>query len=64
MESIKKEVRIYLSVGLMVLIWWIVLRVTGTPFSINNWEAIKKLPDVISIFWIISFVFTQMAVAH
>jgi hypothetical protein len=58
MESIKKEVLIYLMLGLMLLIWVGVLQATGTPLSIN-WEAIKKLPDVVTIFVIISFVFTK-----
>lgn len=58
MESIKKEVLIYISLSLMLLIWVAVLRVTGTPLSIN-WEAVKKLPDVVTIFVVISFVFTK-----
>src|SRR5260370_32906765 len=58
MESIKKEVLIYLMLGLMLLIWVSVLQATGTPLSIN-WEAIKKLPDVVTIFVILSFVFTR-----
>jgi SMODS-associating 2TM, beta-strand rich effector domain len=58
MESIKKEVLIYFSLGLMLLIWILVLRATGTPLAIN-WEAVKKLPDVVTIFVVISFVFTQ-----
>lgn len=31
---------------------------TGTPLSIN-WEAIRKLPDVVTIFVVISFAFTK-----
>jgi len=58
MESVKKEVLIYMSVGLMLVIWVAVLRFTGTPMSIN-WEAVKKLPDVVTIYVILSFVFTQ-----
>jgi len=58
MESIKKEILIYISLGLMLLIWVGVLRATGTPLSIN-WEAIKKLPDVVTIFVLVSFVFTK-----
>lgn len=58
MESIKKEVLIYLMLGLMLLIWVGVLQVTGTPLAIN-WEAIKKLPDVVTIFVIVSFFFSQ-----
>src|SRR5260370_21096979 len=44
--------------GLMLLIWVGVLQATGTPLSIN-WEAIKKLPDVVTIFVIVSFFFTR-----
>jgi hypothetical protein len=58
METIKKEVLIYFSLGLMLLIWVGVLDATGTPLSIN-WEAIKKLPDVVTIFVILGFVFTR-----
>ena len=59
MESIKKEVLIYLMLGLMLLIWVGVLQATGTPLAIN-WEAIKKLPDVVTIFVILSFLFTRL----
>ena len=58
MESIKKEVLIYLMLGLMLLIWVGVLQATGTPLSIN-WEAINKLRDVVTIFVIVSFFFTR-----
>jgi hypothetical protein len=58
MESVKKEVLIYLSLGLMLVIWAGVLYFTGTPLAIN-WEAVKKLPDVVTIYVIVSFVFTQ-----
>jgi hypothetical protein len=57
-ETIKKEVLIYLSLGLILLIWVGVLRATGSPRSIN-WEAITKLPDVVTVFVVISFVFTK-----
>jgi len=58
METIKKEVLIYFSLGLMLAIWVGVLRATGTPLSIN-WEAVKKLPDVVTIFVVISLIFTK-----
>jgi hypothetical protein len=58
MESIKKEVLIYLMLGLMLLIWVGVLQSTRTPLAIN-WEAIKKLPDVVTIFVVVSFFFTK-----
>lgn len=58
MESVKKEVLIYMSLGLMLISWVVVLHFTGTPLSIN-WEAVKKLPDVVTIYVILSFAFTQ-----
>lgn len=58
MNTIKKEVFLWVCIGLMLLIWVAVLQVTGTPLAIN-WEAVKKLPDVVTIFVIISFVFTK-----
>ncbi len=58
MESVKKEVLIYMSLLLMLVIWVGVLHFTGTPMAIN-WEAIKKLPDVVTIYVVVSFIFTQ-----
>jgi len=58
MNTVKKEVFLWVCIPLMLLIWVAVLQVTGTPLAIN-WEAVKKLPDVVTIFVIISFVFTK-----
>ena len=58
MESIKKEVFLWVCIVLILLIWVAVLQLTGTPLSINL-KAIKKLPDAVTIFVIISFVFTK-----
>lgn len=58
MESVKREVLIYLTLGVTLAIWVCVLQATGTPLSIN-WEAIKKLPDVVTIFVAVSFAFTR-----
>jgi uncharacterized membrane protein len=58
MNNVKKEVFLWVCIVLMLLIWVAVLQVTGTPLAIN-WEAIKKLPDVVTIFVIVSFVFTK-----
>jgi len=49
---------LWVCVVLMLLIWVMVLQLTGTPLAIN-WEALKKLPDVVTIFVIISFAFTK-----
>jgi hypothetical protein len=58
MDSIKKEAQIWVSLILMLLIWVGILSATGTPLAIN-WEAIKKLPEVVTVFVILRFVFTK-----
>jgi len=58
MESVKKEALIYFMVGVILLIWVGVLQATHTPLAIN-WEAIKKLPDVVTIFVALSVIFTK-----
>ncbi len=58
MESVKKEVVLWVCIVVMLLIWVGVLQLTSTPLAIN-WEAVKKLPDVVTIFVIISFAFTK-----
>jgi hypothetical protein len=58
MESIKKEVQIWFSLIVILLIWVGVLTLTSTPLSIN-WKAIKQLPDVVTIFVIARFAFTR-----
>ena len=58
MDTVKKEVFLWVCIVLMLLIWVAVLQLTGTPLSIN-WEAVKKLPDVVTIFVIVSFAFTK-----
>jgi hypothetical protein len=58
MDVIKREWQIYICLGLMLAIWVVILRATGTPLSIN-WEALKKLPDAVTVFVLISFLFTK-----
>jgi hypothetical protein len=58
METVKREGLIWACLGLMLAIWVGILMLTGTPLSIN-WEAVKKLPDAVTIFVIFSFVFTK-----
>jgi len=58
MENVKKEMLQYVSIGVMLALWIGVLLVSGTPLSIN-WEAVKKLPDAVTIFVILSAVFTK-----
>lgn len=42
----------------MLVIWVGLLQLTGTPLAIN-WEAVKKLPDAVTIFVVVSFAFTK-----
>jgi SMODS-associating 2TM, beta-strand rich effector domain len=58
MDIVKKEVALWVCIILMLLIWVGVLHATNTPLAIN-WEALKKLPDVVTISVIISLVFTK-----
>ncbi|MFZ3218279.1 MAG: hypothetical protein WA192_19690 [Candidatus Acidiferrales bacterium] len=58
MESVKKEALIYFMLGVILAIWVGVLHFTETPLAIN-WEAITKLPDVVTIFVVLSVIFTK-----
>ncbi len=59
MESIKKEAQIWFSLIVMLLIWGGILTLTGTPLSFGNWEALEKLPEVVTVFVLLRVVFTK-----
>jgi hypothetical protein len=59
MESIKKEAQIWFSVVVMLLIWGGILTLTGTPLYLGNWKALEKLPEVVTVFVLLRFVFTK-----
>ena len=50
MESIKKEAQIWFSLIVILLIWGGILKLTGTPLSFDNWKALEKLPEVVTVF--------------
>ena len=58
MKNIKSEVFLWVQLGGFVLIWAALLYLTGTNLAIN-WEAVKKLPDAVTIYVVTSFVFTK-----
>jgi hypothetical protein len=58
MKNIKEEALLWVRVVSLITIWAIILYLTGTGLSINR-EAIKKLPDVVTVYVILSLVFTQ-----
>ena len=58
MKNIKEEAILWVRLVGFVAIWAAILYLTGTGLSIN-WEAIKKLPDAVTIYVILSFIFTK-----
>jgi hypothetical protein len=58
MKNIKEEALLWVQLGSFVAIWVAILYATGTGLTIN-WEAIKKLPDVITVYVVLLFVFTK-----
>jgi hypothetical protein len=58
MKNIKEEALLWVQLVGFVAIWVAILHLTGTPLSIN-WEALKKLPDVVTVYVAVVFVFTK-----
>lgn len=60
MKNIRKEILVWIQLGSFVAIWVGILLISGADLKIG-WEAIKKLPDVITIYVILTLVFTKWA---
>lgn len=58
MKNIKEEAIIWGQLVSFVGIWSIILFITSTPLEINL-EAIKKLPDVVTVYSILLFLFVK-----
>src|SRR5258708_1343303 len=58
MRNIKHEILLWVHIVSIVLIWTAILYFTGTGLAIN-WEALRKLPDVVTVYVVLSFVFTK-----
>jgi hypothetical protein len=58
MKNIKEEALLWVRLGGFVVIWIAILYLTGTGLAIN-WEALKKLPDVVTVYVIFSLLFTK-----
>jgi hypothetical protein len=58
MDNIKRETMLWVHLFVLLGIWVALLYVTNTPLAIN-WDAIKRLPDVISIYVVLSLAFTK-----
>jgi len=57
MKNVREEALVWIRLCGFVVIWVAVLYVSGVQLSIN-WEAVKKLPETVTIYVIVSFVFT------
>lgn len=60
MKNIRKEILIWIQLIAFVIIWVVVLFFSKTDLKIG-WEAIKKLPDVVTIYVLIVLLFTNWA---
>ena len=60
MNNIHKEILVWIQLGFFVLIWVGVLFISGSELRIG-WEAIKKLPDVVTIYILIVLLFIKWA---
>lgn len=60
MKNIRQEVGIWVQLILIVGIWVAILHVSEIGLVIN-WEAIKKLPDVVTLYLLLHIFFTKWA---
>jgi hypothetical protein len=59
-KNIRREVAIYIQLASLVIIWVSVLFVSGVELKLN-WEALKKLPEVVSTYFLLQLLFTSWA---
>lgn len=60
MKNIRREIGIYFQLVTFIIIWVGVLFASSVEFKIN-WEAVKKLPEVVTIYYGLQLVFTLWA---
>jgi len=60
MKNIRKEAAIYIQLVSFVVIWILVLLASGVDLRIN-WDAVKKLPEVVTIYYCLQLLFTSWA---
>lgn len=60
MKNIRREVAVYIQLVSLIVIWVSVLFISGVELKIN-WEALKKLPEVVSIYFLAQLLFTLWA---
>lgn len=60
MKNIRKEFFVWIQLTSFAVIWIAVLFVSRSNLAIG-WEALKKLPDVVTIYVILALIFTKWA---
>jgi hypothetical protein len=60
MKNVRNEIAVWIQLGSFVVMWAIVLYVSGVELRIN-WEALKKIPEVIALYSILHLFFTSWA---
>lgn len=58
MKNVKHEALLWVQLGTFIAVWVILLYATNTPLKINL-DAITKLPDVVTISVVLSFLFSR-----
>lgn len=58
MVNIREEALEWVRVGLLVAVWAAVLYISKTGLAIS-WDAVKQLPVVVTVYAILSYVFTK-----
>src|SRR5207253_25048 len=60
MKNIRNKIAVWIQLGFFVVLWAIVLYVSGVELRIN-WEALRKIPEVIALYSILHLFFTTWA---
>lgn len=58
MKNIKQELLVWIQLIAFIVIWAIILYISKIEYRIS-WEAIKKLPEVVTVYIILHFIFNK-----
>src|SRR5437867_3405851 len=58
MKNIRDEAIVWAQLVTFIVIWVVILQLSKTTLQINI-EAVKKLPDVVTVYMILYFLFTR-----
>jgi hypothetical protein len=60
MKNVRKEAATYIQLASFVSIWVLVLFASGVELKIN-WEAVRKLPEAVTAYYVLLLLFTSWA---